>query len=695
MSTTSPLPSSTPPAVRRGIIGDRPTLGDSAVGRTNQPGYRPDIDGLRALAVLAVIAFHARSDLLPGGFVGVDVFFVISGYLITSLILRPLRVGAFSIADFYRRRIRRLYPSLTVVLAATIAAGWLLLLPSDYVRLGEAAAAGAGFVANFYFWKTTTHYFSGPSSTLIHLWSLGIEEQFYLVWPLLLTVALRLRRPLIVLLGVALASFGFSAYWSFGRPDMAFYSPIARMWELAAGSVLAYIGPFGVGESGSADEQHPRGVTVSVGVPWREIATWVSAAGILMIACAFVLVTSQSVFPGFWSLLPVLGTAFVIAAGPRAWPNRVLLSHRAMVAVGLMSYPLYLWHWPAIAVTRMRFPDLGWIARLAVLLCAVLASWATYRYVELPIRRRRGRRVLLALCGAQLSLLAAGLVILRHNGVSGRGDERHRQLFALDQHLFAESYESYRYGRCLLEFERVDPVFAPECARSSAGHERVLLWGDSFAAHFAPGALATHDSRVDVLQLTSVACAPVLAGAPETTDRCNRFSRFVLRWIKNNHPETVIVAARWAMYSPNTYLQVAASVSALRAAGVRRVVLVGSSATFLGGLPRRILREMDSHALPKFLRIDRSAELRSIDRTLIAVALRSGAQFVSPLDAQCPADRCVAVLSTAPLALLAMDEDGHLTPEGSEFVVRAILRPYLAPIGVADSQAQNPRPRVP
>jgi peptidoglycan/LPS O-acetylase OafA/YrhL len=694
MSTTSPPPSSTPTAVRGDIVGDRPTLRGSVVGQTNQPGYRPDIDGLRALAVLAVVAFHAGPELLPGGFVGVDVFFVISGYLITSLILRPLRVGAFSIADFYQRRVRRLYPSLTVVLAATIAAGWLLLLPSDYVRLGEAAAAGAGFVANFYFWKTTTHYFSGPSSTLIHLWSLGIEEQFYLVWPLLLTGALRLRRPLIVLLGITLGSFGFSAYWSFGHPEMAFYSPIARMWELAAGSTLAYIGPFGAGESGSADEGRPRGVTLPMGVPWSEFATWVSAAGILMIACAFVVVTSQSVFPGFWSLLPVFGTVFVIAAGPRAWPNRVLLSHRAMVAVGLMSYPLYLWHWPAIAVTRVRFPDLSRIARLAVLLCAVMASWATYRYVELPIRRRRGRRVLLTLCSVQIALLMAGLAVHRLGGLPRRGDERHRQLFALDQHLAGDAYQSYRYGRCFLEFERVDPVFAPECLRSSAGHERMLLWGDSFAAHLAPGALATHDSRVDVLQLTSAACAPVLAGGPETTDRCNRFSKFVVGWIERNHPETVILAARWAMYSVDTYSQLAASVSALRAAGVRRVVLVGSSATFLGGLPRQILRAMDSHALPKFVPADRSAELRSIDRTLIAVALHSGADFVSPLGAQCQADRCIAVLSTAPLTLLAMDEEGHLTPEGSKFVVRAVLHPYLAPIGVADSEAQN-RPRVP
>src|SRR3981189_577898 len=262
--------------------------------------YRPDIDGLRAIAVMLVVNFHAFPEAMPGGFIGVDIFFVISGFLITGIIVRELDQQRFSLLGFYARRIRRIFPALIVVLCATLVLGWLWMLPAAYAQLGSDVFASAAFFANIAL-LLQSGYFDAESAKkpLLHLWSLGIEEQFYLFWPLILMLAARMRRRIVVVASIlGVASFVLNVALIGSNPVAAFYLPITRAFELLVGAVLACRWDR-VSQNGTAGN-------------WR---AWV---GIVLIAAAAIVIDSHRAFPGWWALLPVAGTALLLSA-PSAW----------------------------------------------------------------------------------------------------------------------------------------------------------------------------------------------------------------------------------------------------------------------------------------------------------------------------------------------------------------------------------------
>jgi peptidoglycan/LPS O-acetylase OafA/YrhL len=303
-------------------------LGPRPAPRSHAP-YRADIDGLRAVDVLAVLGFHAFPKGLGGGFAGVDVFFVVSGFLISGILLEALDGGSFSFTGFYIRRIRRIFPALLLVLLACLALGWWALLVPEYRQLGLHTAGGAGFAANLLLW-CESGYFDNAAETkpLLHLWSLGIEEQYYIVWPLLLWAAWKTRfNGLVLVIALAAASFALNVGGIAADPVGSFYSPLTRAWELLAGSVLAWY-------------QHRRPPAEFNGASKSVARGVLSVLGLALIALGLALLDKTRPFPGWWALLPVAGTLLVIAAGPQAWANRALLSRRGLVAVGLISYPL-------------------------------------------------------------------------------------------------------------------------------------------------------------------------------------------------------------------------------------------------------------------------------------------------------------------------------------------------------------------
>ncbi len=304
--------------------------------------YRPDIDGLRAVAVLAVVSFHAFPQLTPGGFVGVDVFFVISGFLISTIILKAHAQNTFSYARFYARRIRRIFPALMLMLAASLVFGWFALTPNEFAELGRHAAAGTLFVSNLALWREAGYFdHEAQLKPLLHLWSLGIEEQFYLIWPLFL---LRFRRATAALVAVVVLSFAANVWLVHSKPDATFYMPFTRFWELASGALLAQLAlmaPNGDALGGL------RRFAPFLGDS-RALRDALSVAGTLLVLAPVLRLSHTASFPGFWAALPVLGTVALIAAGQRAIINRRLLSAPPMVLIGLISYPLYLWHWPLL-----------------------------------------------------------------------------------------------------------------------------------------------------------------------------------------------------------------------------------------------------------------------------------------------------------------------------------------------------------
>lgn len=351
--------------------------------------YRLDIDGLRAFAILSVVLFHAFPEFITGGFIGVDVFFVISGFLISTIIFEKLEQGSFSFVDFYARRIRRIFPALILVLLSSFILGWCILFASEYKQLGQHIAGGAGFIANFILWSESS-YFDNLADTkpLLHLWSLGIEEQFYIIWPPILWASWRLGlRILPVIFTIAIASFAWNLYSISIDPVATFYSPLTRFWELLIGSLLAYVTVF--------QARYPKLAVNSVAQ--ANIYSWIGCG--LFIAGLF-LINKDSSFPGAWALLPTLGAAFMVKAGPTAWFNRVVLGNSVLVWFGLISYPLYLWHWSLLSFSRIlssSIPELE--IRIGVVALSVLLSWVTYRFIEKPIRFGNGIQFNIAFLG--------------------------------------------------------------------------------------------------------------------------------------------------------------------------------------------------------------------------------------------------------------------------------------------------------
>jgi peptidoglycan/LPS O-acetylase OafA/YrhL len=447
--------------------------------------YRPDIDGLRAIAVLVVVLYHAFPDVLPGGFVGVDIFFIISGYLISSVLFQSIQSNSFSIFDFYSRRIRRIFPALSIVLLATGIYGWLALRADEFAQLGKHVAAGAGFVSNLVLWSESG-YFDAAAETkpLLHLWSLGIEEQFYFFFPLLLWMVWRLKRSLLAATAViAACSFAWNLYIYNRDTTALFYSPQTRFWELMIGVILAYM------------TAAPTRLKKFVGLRGSSIR---ALAGVLLVAFAVISGAWARAYPGAWALLPTLGAALLISAGPETWINKHLLSQKLMVGIGLISYPLYLWHWPLLAYARIlegRTPPVS--TRVWCVVVAFLLAYITYRVIEKPLRfHARQQTVAFSLATAMLLVGASGFIISTNEGFEKRPANQREVKFAGDiGHVEFHDYVETKFfpctpGKVRDQAEAWEGTIRCSQSRIDKPIDTVLL-GDSHAEHLFIG-LAEH-----------------------------------------------------------------------------------------------------------------------------------------------------------------------------------------------------------
>ena len=373
--------------------------------------YRPDIDGLRGIAVLAVVLYHAFPSWFPGGFIGVDIFFVLSGFLITSIITKNLNNQNFSFIDFYSRRIRRIFPALLVIFLFTYLLGWFVLLPHEYQQLGKHIAGGAGFISNLILWNESG-YFDNTAITkpLLHLWSLGIEEQFYFVWPLILWAAYKKKvNWLAATLVLAISSFVWNVALVNSDPIATFYSPFTRIWELLIGAALAYA---------SNDD----GLWLKKSKFLISLVA-ISAIGALVFSVFFF--HKKMAFPGYWALIPTISAAFLIYAGSNSKITQSLLSTRVLVWLGLISFPLYLWHWPLISFARIiEGEQLSTKALTLIVILSFALSWLTYIVIEKPIRY--GGKSGVKVTGLIIALAVIGFVGLNtyvRNGLDFRGPQ--------------------------------------------------------------------------------------------------------------------------------------------------------------------------------------------------------------------------------------------------------------------------------
>lgn len=324
--------------------------------------------------------------MLHGGFIGVDIFLVISGYLITSILLKQIDNNKFSPLDFYARRIKRLYPSLLIVLIVTLSYGWLVLFPEEFKQLAKHALASSVYINNFVLYKETG-YFDAASDykPLLHLWSLSIEEQFYLVWPFLLYFAHKRKFPIgLLLLTCILSSFALNIYFVYRKHSYAFYMPFTRFWELLVGAALAYI----IFYKQAAIHKTLNFISKNIHVDEENLKHLISTVGLLLIVSGALVTTESKLFPGWWALFPTIGAFLIIFAGENAWVNSRILSNKLMTAIGSISYPLYLWHWPLLSFSRIIKDEISTELTLLLLTLCTALSYITYKFLETPVRKK-------------------------------------------------------------------------------------------------------------------------------------------------------------------------------------------------------------------------------------------------------------------------------------------------------------------
>jgi peptidoglycan/LPS O-acetylase OafA/YrhL len=524
----------------------------AATARQSPGPYRPDIDGLRALAVIAVIWFHSGLPGMPGGFTGVDVFFVISGYLITSIIVRDTGEQRFSFAYFYQRRFRRIAPALLTVTAATMAAGYALLLPFELDDLAKSAATAVGMSSNFYFWRTIDYFgLSGRILPLLHTWSLGVEEQFYLLFPAALVLAGRVGKVRLTIACLAVASFLLSVAAGGDWPTAAFYLLPTRGWELMIGASLAVS-------------------MVSVPERLREAG---SVVGLLMILTGCVLLSDAVPFPGWAALLPTVGTALMIGGGATTLMARAL-SVGPVVYLGRISYSLYLWHWPIFIFLKHWRADLvlppAWA--LGGVAAALLLSAASYRWIEQLARRRTTpfRWVLIPCLALAAAILAASAV-----AIAGRGlPERFPPLV----NAMAEGRDAYApLARTCLNLGADRSL--KHCRFGPAGAPQVLLWGDSHASAISE-AVGAGLGRPGVV-VASGNCLPALDWlSKDANPACRGANDGALRLAEEDSSiTTIVLSAHWAKYEEETgarfWPPVQRLIDRLNARGKKVVVVAG------------------------------------------------------------------------------------------------------------------------
>jgi peptidoglycan/LPS O-acetylase OafA/YrhL len=477
---------------------------------------------------------------LPGGFIGVDIFFVISGYLITSMLLIEAQKHTFSIRNFYARRVRRIFPALALVLLVSLAFAWVMLTPHEYQRLGKHVAGGVGFISNFMFMKEVG-YFDPAADTkpLLHLWSLGIEEQFYIFWPLLLWLLVKISwRAGWVFFGLALISFFLNISLIQTNPAFVFYSPLTRSWELILGALFA------------SQSINPNMTIYSIIERYKSL---ISLIGVFLLILSFYFIDDSSAFPGWYALLPTIGTVFLIASGPNAYFNKYLLSNRLFVWVGLISFPLYLWHWPLISFARIIYAELPPLqVRYILIITSVFLAWLTYEFLEKPIRKFKFTPKLIWSLVLSLVLIGvSGHIINKTKGIPSR----HFDLLNADPASLTLGVDRSRLiKQCGVSDEEVKDF--QSCWTEPGGDPRFAVMGNSKGEAVFYGLARESDEQSIWMMLGNM--IPIISEPPQVRDKHSNKTEVALN-VLVNYPKIEVVVLGVALRSifrvPEVYTQ--------------------------------------------------------------------------------------------------------------------------------------------
>lgn len=647
--------------------------------------YRSDIDGLRAIAVIAVLIYHVFPDILPGGYIGVDIFFVISGYLISAIVLKQTTEGTFRLSSFWSSRVWRIFPALCLVLLCTLIYGIFRLQIDELVALASHTAYASVFLTNLAFIRESGYFdTASEAKPLIHLWSLAIETQYYLIWPLIILIGLRLTKSLwIIVLVLFLASFTLGLYELKIDPINAFYLPQMRFWELFAGALLALHNQYVT----------PRNYNSSI--------VFVAAlAGLCLLMMGFLLFSKETKFPGYWALVPVLGTILLIWAGQSSDTAQIFLSNRYLVYIGLVSYPLYLWHVPLLAYLKIeKGHTVNVFELLGVIFVSAIFATLTYRAVELPLKRfRHNTAATIALVATVLCIGVSAVYIL--SASSSQTSTAADPYISSEQKRFYSLYADSPRGRWLEVFEkkfrhdcnffRVEEYYAGSPTRTPKNSisddcyvrdqkfaNALFLWGDSHAQMLRSGLEENLPSTWQILQVTSSGCVPNIQLAhPSTTDYCAQSNWVATQTIRKLKP-AVVMLAQHDFHSVQNLNELA---DQLVSEGVKRVLIVGPAPRWLDDLPKLYVRQLWNEKPERTMRGVNQRYIRENEKLKRLLIQTEKIKYLDLIGLLCDARGCLTRTSPSPTGSLTTWDHGHFTETTSDYVAKKLIIPSITSV---------------
>lgn len=624
--------------------------------RNNNPAYRWDIQGLRAIAVLAVVVFHINPKLLPGGYLGVDVFFVISGYLIIGFICRDLQQGNFSLVEFYQRRVKRLFPAFFVMALLTSCAAYFLLLPEETVDYAESLLSSLLYASNFYFYSQSGYFSSALAfSPLLHTWSLAVEEQFYLVFPLLLiiTFSKKNNKTVLILFLLALLSLLLSETLVYTDKSLAFFASPSRFWQFIIGGLLAI---------------HPRLVSISKSLTANR-AELLTLTGLAAVVFCLFSYNKQTLFPGINALLPTIATALVIFSAQSSHYSYKLLSCAVAKFFGKISYSLYLWHWPIIIFYQLSIKSKpNYSEQMLILLCSVLLGFLSWFFIERSVKFINVTDKVTVkfpsifnnkpISAIGLSLISSLLlVIIALYFLTGIPHRYTKQQLEYSAYINYDRKDYYRQGSCFLttdfnDFKLFDKSL---CVSFDSQKHNTLLIGDSHAAQWYSALAASKADDETITQVTSSGCKPTIAY--KGAKRCTKLMRWAFeQLVKENEFDRIIIAARWL----DSDLASLISTIDMLSAYTDDIKVFGNIIEYDISLPRLLASKQ---SLAEINQYRNYSLIKKRDQLFADKLSENEAQFISVFNAICPQENVCKQLTVDGNPI--QYDYGHLTHEGA------------------------------
>jgi peptidoglycan/LPS O-acetylase OafA/YrhL len=630
--------------------------------------HRTDIDGLRAIAIIAVVLFHYFPTLIPGGYVGVDVFFVISGYLITKIIFIKVEENNFSIIDFYSKRIKRIFPVLIIVIITIIIIGKFILFKDEYQSLKDNIFYSSIFLSNYGYYKESG-YFDRSSDTkaLLHLWSLSIEMQFYIIWPIVLVLLFRIKKYAIYAIYIILIlSFIFCVYQTYVNPTLAFYNPLARGWELIIGGLVFL-----------KEKIQTRKINL-------HLNNFKSIIGLAMILGSCLLLNKYSMFPGWAALIPTFGAFLILDSSNNCFFNKYIISKKIFISIGLISYSIYLWHWPLLVFARIYMSEIPPVSiRLILILVVVIISYLTYKYIEKPIGEKKFSNNIIYIL-IMLMILIGVYSALENN--------KQKSTIISSKVEFEDHFFKYRNQNTLSEFEKKfrhecnfyqvekyyegNPTLIPKdkidnsCFNIKSNKQTVLLWGDSHAQMLNAGLTDDLPSNWQVLQIASSGCYPNVDYINDSeSNYCVRSNWFATNFIKENKIDVVVIAQS----SGHNLSIINYTVNKLLSFGVKKVIVMGPAPKWNDFLPRIIIRQLwDNIPLRTFTGVNK--EVLTLNTELKRGFINSPQKvYVDTISIFCNSQGCLTSINEDIKEGLVSWDTGHLTEIASKYLASKIL----------------------